>query len=311
MTTILNPDQHEDAAQILREGGLVSVPTETVYGLAADATLDAAVAKIFAAKNRPTFNPLIAHVADLDMALKIGAFSDDARMIADTFWPGPLTIVVPTHADNGLSKLVSAGLETVAIRLPAHPLARAVIAALGHPIAAPSANPSGAISPTRVTHVMDGLGGRIDAILDGGDCGIGVESTIIGFLPDPVLLRPGGISKAMLEAALGREIADHQSSDPITAPGQMTSHYAPKGRVRLNVTAPEAHETFIGFGAVEGAHINLSPSGDLMEAAANLFEALHHCDRENVAHIAVSPIPMVGIGAAINDRLQRAAAPKP
>ncbi len=297
------------AAQILAAGDLVAIPTETVYGLAGDARSDTAVARIFEAKGRPSFNPLIVHVCDAAMARQYGVWSDTAQRLADAFWPGPLTLVLPLRADAGLSALVTAGQDSVALRVPAHPVARALLRAFGGPLAAPSANPSGHISPTRPKHVEDGLGGRIAAILDGGACGVGVESTILGLFGKPALLRPGGLPAEAVEAILDAPLARPAEGGAITAPGQLRSHYAPKATLRLNAQTARPGETLLGFGPTSGAALNLSPSGDLTEAAANLFAHLHRLDR-TAAAIAVAPIPERGLGRAINDRLRRAAAPR-
>ena len=297
------------AAQILREGQLVAFPTETVYGLGGDACNDLAVARIFEAKGRPRFNPLIVHVADLEMAERFARFDDRARRVAATFWPGPLTLVLPLRADVGLSPLVTAGLDCVAIRLPAHPVASALLRAFGGPLAAPSANPSGKVSPTRAVHVAAGLDGRISAILDGGACAVGVESTILGLTGTPTLLRPGGIAVEAIEALIG-PVALRQMGDALTAPGQLASHYAPAAPLRLNAE-PVADEVHIGFGPGP-ATLNLSPSADLTEAAANLFHMLREADRlaGPNGRISAAPIPNTGLGRAINDRLSRAAAPR-
>ncbi|MCK8463932.1 L-threonylcarbamoyladenylate synthase [Aliiroseovarius sp. S1339] len=297
------------AAELLRAGALVSFPTETVYGLGADATNDHAVARIFDAKGRPHFNPLIVHVPSLEAVSEIAVLSGPALDLAQAFWPGPLTLVLPLKPGGPLSALVSAGLPTVAVRVPAHPLAQKLLEAAGIPVAAPSANPSGRISPSTAQHVLDGLSGRIAAVLDGGPCEVGLESTIVGFDPAPVLLRPGGLPVEALEAALGGAIAVRQASAGITAPGQLSSHYAPNAQMRLNADEARPGERLLGFGHVE-ADLNLSPSGDLVEAAANLFRYLHQLDIEGDAPIAVSPIPDHGMGRAINDRLRRAAAPR-
>ncbi|MEL7213621.1 MAG: L-threonylcarbamoyladenylate synthase [Pseudomonadota bacterium] len=298
------PDGIAKAAALLQDGARVAFPTETVYGLGADATNGQAVARIFAAKNRPSFNPLIVHVPDLAAAEKLVEFPQTARDIAQAFWPGPLTLVLPLK-DGAVSDLVTAGLGTLAIRIPAHPLAQELLRAADRPIAAPSANPSGAISPTTADHVAAGLTGRIEAILDGGPCAVGLESTILGFDPEPTLLRPGGLPQEALEAALGHPISTHLPETP-NAPGQLTSHYAPDAKVRLNVTAAEG--PLLGFGPME-ATLNLSPAGDLTEAAANLFAYLRKLD-EVADTIHVAPIPETGLGRAINDRLRRAAAPR-
>ncbi|WP_095588353.1 L-threonylcarbamoyladenylate synthase [Actibacterium ureilyticum] len=316
-TEILGPDQGgiARAAGILCRGGLVAFPTETVYGLGADARDDRAVAGIFAAKNRPSFNPLIVHVPDLAAAERIAVFSDTARDLAQAFWPGALTLVLPLRADAGIAPLVSAGLDSIAIRVPAHPLARDLLRACGCPLAAPSANPSGRVSPTRANHVMAGLSGRIDAVLDGGAADVGVESTIIGLAGAPRLLRPGGVPVEAIEACLGQPLnVDAPVTDTPNAPGQLESHYAPGAGVRLNVTQPDAGELWLGFGPdCAGATRNLSPAGDLTEAAANLFGMLRDLDDLATAGqgIAVAPVPDHGLGRAINDRLRRAAAPRP
>lgn len=310
-TVLLRSDEVglAEAVRLLDQGALVSFPTETVYGLGGDAANDHAVARIFEAKGRPHFNPLIAHVADLDMAQEIAVLDGAARALAEAFWPGPLTLVLPIKTGAALSPLVSAGLPTVAVRLPAHPVAQRLLQALGRPVVAPSANPSGRISPTEAGHVRAGLGGRIDAVLDGGASGVGVESTIVGFDPEPTLLRPGGLATEEIEAVLGRPLATRGEGAAINAPGQMTSHYAPKARMRLDAEEARAGERLLGFGDVE-ADWNLSRSGDLVEAAANLFRMMHELDRSSDDPIAVSPIPDEGLGRAINDRLRRAAAPR-
>lgn len=300
------------AAALLAAGDLVAFPTETVYGLGGDARYGAAVARIYAAKGRPAFNPLIAHVADLEAAQRIAVFSPEAEALAQAFWPGALTLVLPLRPDAGIASLVTAGLPTVALRVPAHPLAQALLRRFDGPVAAPSANVSGRVSPTTAAHVLDpegGLDGRIAAVLDGGACPVGLESTILGWQDDrPVLLRPGGIPAEALEAALGQPLASHQA-DPSApnAPGQLTSHYAPQAGVRLNVDRPLPGETYIAFGSP--GPFSLSPTGDLVEAAARLFDMLRRADREG-RPIAVASIPDHGLGAAINDRLRRAAAPR-
>ena len=296
------------AVAILREGRLVAFPTETVYGLGGDAKSDLAVARIFAAKGRPRFNPLIAHVSDLDMARSLAVFDDRAEALAARFWPGPLTMVLPMR-EAGLSPLVTAELPTVALRLPAHPLARALISAFGGPLAAPSANPSGRVSPTRAAHVVDGLSGRIAAVIDGGPCAVGVESTILGLFDRVEMLRPGGVAAEEIEALIGPLATGGHGPKP-NAPGQLASHYAPNAPVRLNAADTRPGEVRLGFGP-GACDLNLSASGDLVEAAANLFHLLREADR--IAHgrpIAVAPIPETGLGRAINDRLRRAAAPR-
>ncbi|MCT4557519.1 MAG: L-threonylcarbamoyladenylate synthase [Pelagimonas sp.] len=295
------------AATILRQGGLVAFPTETVYGLGADASNDTAVARIYAAKGRPSFNPLIVHVADIQAAKRLVIWSDAADQVAQAVWPGPLTMVLPLRPDATVSKLVSAGLSTLAIRVPDAPLARDLLRAFDGGIAAPSANRSGRISPTLAAHVQADLTGRIDAILDGGACSVGVESTILGLKDRPTLLRPGGITVEQLTQILGQPIALRHDDDGITAPGQTLSHYAPRAAVRLNAQTWHDGEARLGFGPV-ACDLNLSEQGDLIEAAANLFAHLHALDKGGAAHIAVSPIPNTGLGAAINDRLIRAAA---
>ena len=297
-----------DAAALLRAGALVSFPTETVYGLGADARNGQAVARIYEAKGRPSFNPLIVHLGDVAQAQDYVAWSDQAEILASAFWPGPLTLVLPLKAGHGLSSLVTAGLDTVALRVPAHPTAQALLRSFGGPVAAPSANPSGRISPTQAGHVMAGLEGRIEAVLDDGPCTVGLESTIVGWQEgSAALLRAGGLPQEALEAALGGPLAAPQGSE-ITAPGQLSSHYAPEARVRLEALEANAGEVMLGFGAIAG-DLSLSPSGDLVEAAANLFEHLHMLDARG-APIAVAPIPDHGLGRAINDRLRRAAAPR-
>lgn len=313
-TSILRPDPVgvARAAAILRGGGLVAMPTETVYGLAADATSDRAVARIFAAKGRPRFNPLIVHLADLEQVADFAVLTPLARRLAAAFWPGPMTLVLALRDGAGLSPLVSAGLDSVAIRLPAHTLARALLRAFGGPLAAPSANPSGRISPVSAAHVLDTLAGRIDAVIDGGACAVGVESTILDARGQaPVLLRAGGVTQEAIAAA-GAGALSTTRPDAITAPGQLASHYAPQGRLRLAVTTPEAGEVWIGFGPCSGAALTLSPTGDLIEATARLFHALHEADRLAGPQgiIAVAPVPEVGLGRAINDRLRRAAVPR-
>ena len=294
------------AAEALKQGLCVAFPTETVYGLGADATNGHAGAGVYAAKGRPAFNPLIAHVPDIESARSLVAMNAQAKELAAAFWPGPLTLVLPRTGQ--VSDLVTAGLDTLAVRVPAHPLARDLLRAVGRPLAAPSANPSGRISATTADHVLDGLSGRIAAVLDGGACPVGLESTIIGFDGEtPVLLRPGGLPVEEIERVLGRRVAGWNGSD-ITAPGQLTSHYAPQGALRLDVTNPAPDELLLRFG--DGpSEWSLSPTGDLREAAANLFALLRRADATS-DRIAVAPIPHTGLGAAINDRLERAAAPR-
>jgi len=309
-TQLLGAAEVAYAAQLLREGQLVAMPTETVYGLAGDARSPDSVAAIFAAKGRPSHNPLIVHLDGLAAAEHLADLPETARRLAHIFWPGALTLVAPLRAGHGLADAVTAGLPTVALRVPAHPLARALLAEFGGPVAAPSANPSGRISPTDAAHVMAGLGGRIAAVLDGGPCPVGVESTILGFEGDKaVMLREGGISAEQIAAVLGQPPRQHDNAK-ITAPGQMLSHYAPQARVRLNVSKPDKNEVWIGFGPnCVGATFSLSTSADLGEAAANLFSTLHKADAMG-RPIAIAPVPDHDIGAAINDRLRRAAAPR-
>ncbi|WP_210530055.1 L-threonylcarbamoyladenylate synthase [Rubellimicrobium arenae] len=298
------------AADLLRDGGLVAFPTETVYGLGADAGNGRAVAGIYAAKGRPSFNPLIVHVLGSEAAARLAEVSSVAGDLMAAFWPGPLTLVLTAREGAGLSPLVMAGLPTVALRAPAHPVARALLEEVGRPLAAPSANPSGRVSPTTAEHVLGGLSGRIDAVLDGGACAVGLESTILALDPAPRLLRAGGLPVEAIQEALGQEIAADTDPARIAAPGQMASHYAPRGRLRLGAARPEAGEVMLGFGPVPG-DLTLSAAGDLAEAAANLFGCLHRLDAMGAERIAVAPIPDRGLGRAINDRLRRAAAPRP
>lgn len=300
---------HSRAAALLRHGGLVAFPTETVYGLGADASDDHAVARIFEAKGRPSFNPLIVHFADLETLKQHVHWTPEAELLAQTYWPGPLTLVLRKQADSPLSPLVSAGLDTIAVRMPEHDSARAILRAFGGGVAAPSANRSGQISPTTAQHVVDSLGARVDAILDGGPCKVGVESTIVGLTDKPVLLRPGGITEQDLAQTLGHHLAVRHKAEAISAPGQLMSHYAPTAQVRLNATEWEPGELRLGFGVVD-CDLNLSETEDLVEAAAHLFDHLHRLDAMGGGTIAVSPIPHEGLGIAINDRLSRAAAPR-
>jgi L-threonylcarbamoyladenylate synthase len=304
------------AAAILRAGGLIAFPTETVYGLGADAGNARAVAALYAAKGRPRFNPLIAHLPDVGAARRIGRFDAPAGALARAFWPGPLTLVLPAEEGGPVVDLARAGLPSVALRVPSHPVAQALLAALGRPVVAPSANLSGRVSPTTAEHVATDLDGRIDAILDGGPARVGLESTIVACLGgEPRLLRPGGVPRDALEEALGRPLANgpDSGSAPL-APGGLASHYAPRARVRLDAAAVEPHEAVLLFGpagpggiAAAASRLNLSPGADLGEAAANLFGYLRHLDATGAAAIAVAPIPEHGLGEAINDRLRRAA----
>jgi L-threonylcarbamoyladenylate synthase len=307
MTSIISK-----AAQLLREGKLVALPTETVYGLGADATNDKAVARIFAAKQRPQFNPLISHVADIEAAFRLGHFSADAESLAAALWPGPLTIVVERRKDCPISLLCSAGLSTVALRIPNHPVAQELLRAVDLPIAAPSANRSGRISPTTADHVRASLGDAVDLIVDGGPCTVGVESTVVRFTGDgPYLLRSGGITRDVLEAVLQCHMKEPtRDHGELHSPGLLESHYAPQAPLRLGAAAPESGEAFIGFGPYTNGPWTLSASGNFQEAAANLFKMLHLVDDSSPERIAVAPIPMTGLGEAINDRLRRAAAPR-
>lgn len=297
------------AAVVLARGGLVAFPTETVYGLGVDARNPDAVARLYAAKGRPSFNPLIVHLPDLATAESLVVFDDTARALAQAFWPGAVTLVLPLRPDAGISPLVTAGLDTLAVRVPDHPVALGLLRAFGGPVAAPSANLSGQVSPTKAAHVAAQMTGLIDGIVEGGDCAVGVESTILATQPVPTLLRAGGVPIEAIEACLGTALALAGESSAPTSPGQLASHYAPKGTVRLNAVDIAAGETLLGFGPVD-AVVNLSPSGDLTEAAANLFDGLHRLNAMHAMRIAVSPIPDHGLGRAINDRLRRAAAPR-
>lgn len=303
-------DALERAARILHEGGLVAMPTETVYGLAADAANGKAVARLYEAKGRPRFNPLIAHVSGLDMARTCAGIGPLAERCIETFWPGPLTLVLPRLAGGPVSDLASAGLDTIALRQPDHPGALGLLKAFGRPLVAPSANPSGGVSPTTAGHVADGLGSKIDLILDGGPCRVGLESTVISLAgPQPALLRPGGLARKILEAAIG-PLARPAPDGPVASPGMLASHYAPRAPLRLNASSARPGEAFLGFGNTPRATLNLSRKGDLAEAAANLFAHLRTLDRTGAVRIAVAPIPVEGLGEAINDRLERAAAPR-
>ncbi len=311
------PEGIAEAALRLREGGLVAMPTETVYGLAADATSETAVASIYAAKGRPSFNPLIAHVLGLTQARAQALFDADAERLAGAFWPGPLTLVLPVAPSCEVSLLARAGLETIALRAPSHPVARALIEAAGRPLAAPSANRSGHVSPTTAAHVLADLDGRIDAVIDAGPCRHGLESTIVACLGDaPALLRPGALPREAIEAALGRPLASPvMDADAPASPGRLASHYAPHKPLRLAAKTVAPDEAALDFGGSLArfparARLDLSPHGDLVKAAANLFAHLRALDRTGAAAIAVAPIPNGGLGLAINDRLRRAAAPR-
>jgi L-threonylcarbamoyladenylate synthase len=320
-TRVAKPDDAAiaDAVRILAAGGLVAFPTETVYGLGADATGGRAVARLYEAKGRPAFNPLISHVTDRAAAAVIARFDADARRLAEKFWPGPLTLVLPKAPGCPVADLATAGLDTIAVRVPAHDVARKILAAFGRPVVAPSANRSGHVSPTDAGHVLADLGGRIHLIVDGGATPVGVESTIVACLGAPVLLRPGGVAREAIERALGHPLgtAIVAATDAPLAPGMLASHYAPRTPLRLNAQSVAAGEALLAFGPApaKGAEnaaavLNLSARGDVIEAAANLFSQLRTLDGAGAKTIAVMPIPHDDLGEAINDRLQRAAAPR-
>ena len=317
-TRVLKADREAiaEGARVLADGGLLAFPTETVYGLGADATNGEAVARLYAAKGRPRFNPLIAHVAGAQAARSLAQFSGDAQRLADTFWPGPLTLVLPKAPGCPVAELATAGLDSIGIRVPDHAVAHNLLKTLAKPIVAPSANQSGHVSPTTAHHVLADLGGRIDLIVDGGATSVGVESTIVSCLGTPALLRPGGVPRDAIERILGRPLAESETSagDAPLAPGMLASHYAPKTPLRLNASSVNAGEALLAFGpnAPESAAtmLNLSTRGDLVEAAANLFSYLRAADAFGAQGIAVMPIPNEGLGEAINDRLARAAAPR-
>jgi len=320
-TRILRADPHaiRAAGRCLAAGGLVAFPTETVYGLGADATNGEAVARLYAAKGRPAFNPLISHLPDLSAAHTLAHFNDDADRLAQAFWPGPLTLVLPKRNDCPVSELATAGLDTIALRVPDHPVANQIIRALGRPVVAPSANLSGHVSPTDAAHVLADLKGRIDLIVDGGPAMVGLESTIVACFEQPMLLRPGGLAREAIENILGHslrvfpEAQNASGGDTPLAPGMLNSHYAPRAAIRLNATDVRAGEALLAFGPAlqaEGHVLNLSGRSDLVEAAANLFSHLRRLDASGATTIAVMPIPHQGLGEAINDRLQRAAAPR-
>lgn len=316
--TPATPVAVDEAARLLRAGGLVALPTETVYGLAADATNGAAVARIYAAKGRPSFNPLIAHVADIAAAERLARFAPDAATLARAFWPGPLTLVLPKAGTSGVSDLATAGLDSIALRIPDHPVARALLEAFGAPLVAPSANRSGHVSPTTAAHVLADLEGRVDLILDAGPTRVGVESTIVACLDEPVLLRPGGISRAEIERVLGKPLADAApvAADAPPAPGLLASHYAPHAPLTLDIRDWSPDDAVLAFGPLPANAppaamlLNLSPSGDLVEAAASLFSHLRQLDASGAPRIVAMPVPDGGLGEAINDRLRRAAAPR-
>jgi L-threonylcarbamoyladenylate synthase len=310
-----------DAVHRLNAGGLVAFPTETVYGLGADATNGQAIARLYEAKGRPAFNPLIAHVTDGAAAQALARFSADAERLAAAFWPGPLTLVLPKAPGCPVADLATAGLDSIAVRVPKHDIAQKLLAAFGRPIVAPSANRSGHVSPTTAAHVLADLRGRIDLIVDGGATEVGLESTIVGCLDAPTLLRPGGLPRQEIERVLGQPLVDPPASsvdtDALLAPGMLTSHYAPRTRLRLDADRVESDEALLAFGPkhIEGADnaktaLNLSEHGDLIEAAANLFSHLRALDAAGATAIAAMPVPHRGLGEAINDRLRRAAAPR-
>jgi len=311
-----------DAVRCLKAGGLVAFPTETVYGLGADATNGQAIARLYEAKGRPAFNPLIAHVADPAAARALARFDAEAAQLAAAFWPGPLTLVLPKAAGCPVADLATAGLDSIAVRVPNHPVAQKILAAFGKPVVAPSANRSGHVSPTRAAHVLADLRNRIDLIVDGGATPVGVESTIVACLGEAVLLRPGGVAREAIERVLGRSLAvasgtPARSEETPLAPGMLASHYAPRTPLRLDAERVEPGEALLAFGpqlaagaAVAAAVLNLSERGDLIEAAANLFSHLRSLDGAGAKAIAVMPIPHHGLGEAINDRLERAAAPR-
>lgn len=310
-----------EAARVIRDGGLVAFPTETVYGLGADAGNSRAVAGVYAAKGRPAFNPLISHVPNLEAAARLGTFAPAALSLARAFWPGPLTLVLPCRDTEAVCDLARAGLDTLALRVPAHPVARAFLEAAGRPVVGPSANVSGHVSPTDASHVLSDLAGRIDVVLDAGPSPVGVESTIVDCSGlEPCLLRPGGLSRERLEIVLGHALPDADGADEARppSPGRLASHYAPRAVVRLEAREVRATEALLTFGGLrphgsEAARLilDLSPAGSLEEAAANLYAALRRLDAEGVAGIAVVPLPREGLGEAIADRLGRAAAPRP
>ena len=309
---IATPQDIAAAAEALRRGELVAFPTETVYGLGADAGNDQAVARVYAAKGRPAFNPLITHVPSAAAAFRLGEFSPEAQALAETFWPGPLSLVVRRATGCPVSLLASSGLDSIAIRVPAHPVALALLEAAGRPVVAPSANPSGRISPTTAEHVRRHLKDKVAVVLDGGRCRVGVESSVVSLLADgPRLIRHGGVPRTDIERCLGHAILVETHAARPHAPGQLLSHYAPHAELRLNAEAPRQGEAYLGFGPLHArGPWTLSASGDLVEAAANLFRLLHEIDATGISGIAVAPVPHHGLGEAINDRLQRAAAPR-
>jgi len=310
-TKIFNTSRHDlsKASKLIKSGGTLAFPTETVYGLGADATNKLAVAKIFQAKGRPSFNPLIIHCFTIEQIQTFAMWSSEAQTVADKFWPGPLTMVLPLLPNNQISSLALAGLQTVAVRMPDHSVAQSILQLANTPIAAPSANPSGAVSATKAEHVISRLNGKIEGIISGYSSKIGLESTIISFLPEPSILRFGAIDETDISQLLGLDLKKKRKDEKISAPGQLSSHYAPKGSIRLNSKVFKKNEVSLGFGEIL-CDLNLSREANLAEAAANLFDYLHRLDEMGAEKIAVSPIPEEGIGIAINDRLRRAAAPK-
>jgi L-threonylcarbamoyladenylate synthase len=308
-----------EAARCLKAGGLVAFPTETVYGLGANAADGRAVARLYEAKGRPSFNPLIAHVPDVAAARTLGRLNADAARLAEKFWPGPLTLVLPKAEGCPVAALATAGLDTIAVRVPRHPVAQNILAAFGKPVVAPSANRSGHVSPTAAAHVLADLRGRVDLIVDGGATPVGVESSIVACVAEPVLLRPGGVPRGAIERTLGRALAEPPRGGAVAdkapaAPGMLASHYAPRTPLRLNVARVEPGEALLAFGPTLAGGAdkavcvqNLSPQADLVEAAANLFAHLRSLDAAGATRIAVMPVPQGGLGEAINDRLQRAA----
>ena len=310
-TKIFNTSRHDlsKASELIKSGGTLAFPTETVYGLGADATNKLAVAKIFQAKGRPSFNPLIIHCFSIEQIQTFAMWSSEAQTVADKFWPGPLTMVLPLLPNNQISSLALAGLQTVAVRMPDHSVAQSILQLANTPIAAPSANPSGAVSATKAEHVISRLNGKIEGIISGYSSKIGLESTIISFLPEPSILRFGAIDETDISELLGLDLKKKRKDEKISAPGQLSSHYAPKGSIRLNSKVFKKNEVSLGFGEIL-CDLNLSQEANLAEAAANLFDYLHRLDEMGAEKIAVSPIPEEGIGIAINDRLRRAAAPK-
>lgn len=306
-----------EATRLLKAGEVVAIPTETVYGLAADATNDTAIAKIYAYKSRPQFNPLIVHVLDWRHCEHYANPCEKAHRLAEAFWPGPLTLVLPSLPQSSISPLCRAGLPTIALRSPSHPVARKILKETGLPLAAPSANPSTHLSPTKAEHVKQAFQGVSLPIVEGGECAIGLESTIVDVsTSSPALLRHGSILKEFIEAVLGEALEDHTRprDGQVKSPGQMIRHYAPSKPLRLNVTTPREGDGYLAFGPYQGFHhpiLNLSPSGDLIEAAAHFFSMLHQLQMLPITEISVAPIPMKGLGLAINDKLRRAACLSP